>query len=77
MLVAGSEGRINPSPPETVSMSTAIINGHNNSTEDFTKHVFGGGPDNDFIQAEISELLEFMEERTVKLTETGMEENEK
>jgi len=39
--VAGTEVRVNPSPPETISMSTAIINGHGTSSEDFTKHVFG------------------------------------
>ena len=40
--VAGPEVRISPTLQENISMSTAIINGHNTSTEDFTKHVFGG-----------------------------------
>ncbi|CAH2004380.1 unnamed protein product [Acanthoscelides obtectus] len=34
--VAGSEVKISP------DMSTTITNGHNTSTEDFTKHIFGG-----------------------------------
>ncbi|VEN42948.1 unnamed protein product, partial [Callosobruchus maculatus] len=30
-------------------MSTAITNGHNTSTEDFTKHIFGGIEDTGII----------------------------
>lgn len=35
--MAAVETKVSPS-----NMSTAIINGHQTSSEDFTKHVFGG-----------------------------------